>query len=227
MNSNILKTPGVAILLALGIAGIVFVESTRAAWAPFFYIGALLTVAIPFAAHTAFGDAERAKGMSLGFAMALALIGLLIFDVLAMGPVFDAVGTDVGITPISAALSALLAKAAISQHMSVDSASAIYAVFYVIWAPFAEELFYRGYLRQSLRPRIGEGGTAVISSALFALRHVPHLMFLSSVPWMTVAMWAASVFVSGLILYWLVRRTGLLWPAIAVHFAGNVAGMLM
>ncbi len=225
--SKLLHRPAVAIVLALAIAGIVLIESTLATWAPFFYVAAFLTIAIPLAARTAFRDTERTKGRPLWLAMALVLIGLLVVDVAATGPVLDAVGKSLGITPLSSALSALLIKAAASQHMSVDSASTIYAVFYVIWAPFAEELFYRGYLRQSLRLRFSETTTAVISSALFALRHVPHLMFLAVVPWATVGIWASSVFVGGLILYWLVQRTGRLWPAMVVHFIDNVAGLLV
>ncbi len=224
--SNMLNRPAVAIVLALAIAGIVLIESTLVAWAPFFYVAAALTIAIPLAARTAFRDTERPKGRPIWLVMALALIGLLVVDVAATGPLLDAVGKSLGITPLSSALSVLLAKAAASQHMTVDNASIIYAVFYAIWAPFAEELFYRGYLRQSLKPRFGETATAVISSALFALRHVPHLMFLAVVPWATVGIWASSAFVCGLILYWLVRRTGRLWPAMVVHFIGNVAGLL-
>ncbi len=144
---NILNRPAVAILLALVIAGIVLIESTLVSWAPFFYIAAILTIAIPLAARTAFQDAERPKVRSLWVPMALALIGLLIVDVAATGPILDAVAKNIGITPLSAALTTLVAKAASSQHMSMDNASTIYAAFYVIWAPFAEELFYRGYLR--------------------------------------------------------------------------------
>ncbi|MDE2184589.1 MAG: CPBP family intramembrane metalloprotease [Alphaproteobacteria bacterium] len=224
--SNILKRPGVAVGLALAVAAIVFLESTRAPWAPFFYGGALVTLLIPLAARTALRDDKRVKGTPW-LAMAAALVGLLIVDALAMGPVLDAAGKNLGILPLSAALSALLAKAAASQHLSLDGASSIYAAFYVVWAPIAEELFYRGYLRQSLSPRLGEPMTAVISSALFALRHVPHLMYLAVVPWATIAVWTASVFAGGLILYWLVRRTGLLWPAIVVHLIDNVAGLMM
>ena len=224
--SDILKRPAVAILLALAIAGIVLIESTRVVWAPFFYIAALLTIVIPLAARTAFSDAEHPKGRSLWVVMALALVGLLIVDVAATGPILDAVGKSLRITPLSAALTALIKKAAGQQHMSVDNASMIYAAFYVVWAPFAEELFYRGYLRQSLKPQFGETATSVISSLLFALRHVPHLIFLTVVPWTTIGIWASCVFLGGLIFYWLVRQTGKLWPAMVVHFIGNVAGLL-
>ncbi len=52
-------------------------------------------------------------------------------------------------------------------------------------------------------------------------------MFLTVVPWTTIGIWASSVFVCGLIVTWLVQRTGRLWPAMVVHFIDNVAGVLV
>jgi membrane protease YdiL (CAAX protease family) len=225
--SNLLNRPVTAVILAIVIVAVVLLESTGVPWAPFFYLTAILTVAIPLAARTRFADRPRKTGRRLWLAIAAALTGLLVFDVALNGPVLDALHTGTGIMPLSLALMALLKKAAAAQGLSIDNATMIYAAFYVLWAPVAEEMFYRGYLRQALAPAIGEGATAITTSALFAARHVPHLMYLSPVPWPTIVIWSGTIFICGLILYWLVRRTGALWPAIVVHFVDNAIGLAL
>ena len=79
----------------------------------------------------------------------------------------------------------------------------------VLWGPFAEELFFRGFLLAALVPAVGKVGAVVISSAIFA---VGHLTLGTMVP----------IFVTGLLLSWLYLRTRSLWPPIAAHAAQNL-----
>ncbi len=85
-------------------------------------------------------------------------------------------------------------------------------VIAVILAPLWEELTFRGFLLSALaKTRLGFWGAALISNILWASLHGMYS-------------WAGlvSVFVAGLILSWLVWRTGSVKPAIITHAIGNL-----
>jgi hypothetical protein len=82
----------------------------------------------------------------------------------------------------------------------------------VILAPLWEELTFRGFLLSSLADtRIGFWGGAIVANILWTALHATY-------SWAGVA----SVFLAGLILSWLVWRTGSIKPAIISHAIGNV-----
>jgi hypothetical protein len=84
-------------------------------------------------------------------------------------------------------------------------------VIAVILAPLWEELTFRGFLLSALsKTRLGFWGAALIANVLWTSLHATY-------SWAGVA----SVFVAGLILSWLVWRTGDIKPAIVTHAAGN------
>ncbi len=85
---------------------------------------------------------------------------------------------------------------------------ALLAVTAVIVAPFAEETFFRGFMFQGIRKRIGFAWAAIISAALFALAH---MSVEALVP----------IFLLGLMLAWLYYKTKSIWPCIIVHAAYN------
>ena len=78
----------------------------------------------------------------------------------------------------------------------------------VVAGPFAEETFFRGFLFAALLSRFGTAGSAIISSAVFALAHV-------DVALLGPAFLSGSVFA---LVYW---RTGSVWPAVLAHTAQN------
>ncbi len=85
----------------------------------------------------------------------------------------------------------------------------------VVLAPLWEELTFRGFLLAALaQTRLGFWGGALISNSLWTVMHGGY-----SWPGMV------SVFVAGLVLSWLVWRTGSLKPAIFAHAAGNMAAV--
>lgn len=89
-------------------------------------------------------------------------------------------------------------------------------VIAVILAPLWEELTFRGFLLSALaNTRLGYWGAALVSNALWSGLHANYS-------------WAglASVFVAGLILSWLVWRTGSIKPAIITHAFGNLAALV-
>ena len=82
----------------------------------------------------------------------------------------------------------------------------------VIWVPFAEEVFFRGFLLAALVAPLGPVRAALLSSAVFA---VGHLMLSAMIPF----------FVTGLLLAWLYLRTRSVWPPITAHAAQNLLAL--
>ncbi len=78
----------------------------------------------------------------------------------------------------------------------------------VLLAPFAEEVFFRGFLLPAFANRWGLLAGAIISSGLFAISHVAPG---SIVP----------AFMSGMLFAWLYHRTGSLWNTTIAHGAQN------
>jgi membrane protease YdiL (CAAX protease family) len=85
-------------------------------------------------------------------------------------------------------------------------------VIAVILAPLWEELAFRGFLLSALaKTPLGFWGGALIANVLWTSLH-------GTYSWAGVI----SVFVAGLILSWLVWRTGSIKPAIVTHAIGNL-----
>ena len=78
-------------------------------------------------------------------------------------------------------------------------------------APIAEEIIFRGQLFSALsRTWLGVSGTAVVTSAAWALLHM-------SEPWFSIGL----IFIMGLVFGWLMYRFGSLWIVMACHGAWN------
>ena len=78
----------------------------------------------------------------------------------------------------------------------------------VLWGPFAEELFFRGFVLAALVGPLGPFRAAVASSALFAVAHVSiGVVF--------------PIFVTGMLLAWLYLRTRSIWPPMTAHALQN------
>jgi membrane protease YdiL (CAAX protease family) len=82
----------------------------------------------------------------------------------------------------------------------------------VVWGPFAEEVFFRGFLLAGLVPAFGLTWAAIISSTIFAAAH----MSLGSL---------IPIFVTGLLLAWLYIKTRSLWPPITAHAIQNLIAL--
>ncbi len=80
----------------------------------------------------------------------------------------------------------------------------------VIGAPFVEEVMFRGFLLTSFaQTRLGFWGASVVTSGLWALIHG----YASSM--------AIGLFIFGLLLSLLVRRTGSIWVSVIMHALWN------
>lgn len=84
----------------------------------------------------------------------------------------------------------------------------------LVLAPLLEEFIFRGLLQTALLEVLGwrrRWPIVLLSAALFSLVHA------TGVPWQVLP----GLFVLGVVLGWLVERTGSLWPSIGVHAAFN------
>lgn len=83
------------------------------------------------------------------------------------------------------------------------------ALVFVVWGPFTEELFFRGFLLTVLAPMIGPFRAVLLSAALFAGVHVSVSTFI-------------PIFLMGLVLAWLYLRTRSLLQPYLAHAAWNL-----
>ncbi|MGD9894872.1 MAG: lysostaphin resistance A-like protein [Dehalococcoidia bacterium] len=83
-------------------------------------------------------------------------------------------------------------------------------------APFAEEMFFRGFIFHGMWSRIGFWPAAIGSGFFFSLIHVSSSDLIGLIVPFTII---------GALLAWIVKRTGSLWNAIAVHFLFNAVGV--
>jgi uncharacterized protein len=97
------------------------------------------------------------------------------------------------------------------QELGADKSTALAVItglFVIGVAPPVEEFFFRGFLYQALRNRLGVRGGAVLSGLLFGAIHLkPEYL--------------VPLAILGTILALLFQRTNSLWPCILVHAANN------
>lgn len=141
-------------------------------------------------------------------------------------PVGFIANTIFGIVVVALFMAALtMVMDAFFQHDAAQSQEQLKAVFQLIrqsaflWlgvaivvvgAPVLEELIFRGFLLTSFsQTRLRFWGAATLSSAMWALMHG------------YAASLAVGLFVFGLLLSWLVRRSGSIWVPIILHGLWN------
>jgi len=83
----------------------------------------------------------------------------------------------------------------------------------VIFAPFVEELFFRGFLFQGFRQKYGWVNGAFLSSIIFGLAHLD-----------LVALIPTSIL--GFLLAYMYHRSNSVWPGIILHVLVNALGLL-
>ena len=104
----------------------------------------------------------------------------------------------------------------------------IFAVIGMTFSPIGEELFYRGFVHESLATAWGDRRAAAAEAGAFALAHLAHfgIVYVSGV-WallpVPAIVWVAAMFVSALVFFAFRRLTGSLLGAILAHAGFNLA----
>ena len=82
----------------------------------------------------------------------------------------------------------------------------------VIFAPFVEELFFRGFLFQGFRQKYGWIAGAFLSSIIFGLAHLDLVAFIPTS-------------ILGFLLAYMYHRSNSVWPGIILHVLVNALGL--
>ena len=125
-----------------------------------------------------------------------ALVASLVFTIVY--------GALVGLTDAD-----ILSPPEIPSDIAFPGAAAVFTFqALAVVTPITEEIFFRGFVFAGMVSRLGVGWAMVISALVFSLFH---LSVGTLIP----------VFVTGLLLVWLYRQTGSLWPGIIAHAGQN------
>jgi len=87
-----------------------------------------------------------------------------------------------------------------------------------------EEIGWRGFLVPELAKRLSFTGTAVLSGVIWALWHVPIIVFAGfnvGTGWYGLAVVSANMVVLSFVLAWLRLKSGSLWTAVILHASNN------
>lgn len=99
-----------------------------------------------------------------------------------------------------------------------------------VWTPLSEEVFFRGFVFAGLISRWGVAGASVISALIFSVFHDPLIFAMPFNLDFYLENGATGVlipiFVTGLLLAWLYRKTGSLWSCVAAHAGQNATALM-
>ncbi|HEX9964387.1 MAG TPA: CPBP family intramembrane glutamic endopeptidase [Allosphingosinicella sp.] len=103
----------------------------------------------------------------------------------------------------------------------------VFALIAMTLSPFGEELFYRGLVHECFAGKVGEGRSACIDAAAFALVHLAHFgLVWSAVGWVLLPLpalwWVCGMFITALAFNWSRRASGSVVGAVAAHSAFNL-----
>lgn len=201
--------------------------------APFFPIYTTLAIVVPLVAGGARFGSIRTVFSRHG---RLPLLAWLLLELVDLGIVtfgWEALLERQGLgsepyCSIQAMLDALGEAAANRHGISKDGAMGLFALFVVVWAPFGEELFYRGCLAQNLADWQGTRVAVTVSSLLFGLRHMTHGFFLwPEVPLVACVAWGCGACLIGAVLAVIYLRTRSVWAPVVLHLGLNVVGIVV
>jgi membrane protease YdiL (CAAX protease family) len=90
----------------------------------------------------------------------------------------------------------------------------------VFFSPIFEEIMFRGFVLPQLNRRMEFWEANVLQAAFFTAMHWPNWIQVNGLQFSILAS-SISIFVIGLLLGWLLRRTNSIWPPVAVHILNN------
>ena len=207
---------------------LLFLESSRFPWSPFFILHAVLAILLPVGLG-AWPPGNVFAVLALHWRAALTFFALLaLWEHFFSGHLYERrilkrLGRDKDpyFSP-SLALDGILERSARKLGIPATAAQGLFAAYALLWAPFGEDLFFWGYLHATLGRPCGFWPATVLVSAVFAAHH---LFYLGGMwerrPWGSLIAFAVSSFVTGILMSLLFRCTGSLYPLMAAHACVN------
>lgn len=231
--ADFLATPATALAAALLTTALAAWESRRAPWAPFLLVYAVALPAFPLAAATfSFGPFGAAFAVHAPGIAALSA-AILAWEILVAGHLYETrLLSRLGrrndrLWSPARAMDDLLAGVARKTGWPPGRVEAVYGIYFLVWAPVAEELFFWGYLYPLLRDGAGIAAAAAATSLAFGIRHGLHFLFLAPpFPWGAATAFSVSTAGSAALNCALFELSGSLWPLILLHLASNLAAGL-
>lgn len=150
-----------------------------------------------------FADALGLRTSGGGWRGVLASAGSVVAGLVVtrlVATVYGLATREFGITPDTTAVTRVFG--------TTPGGLALAALMVVLVGPYVEECVFRGALLRGLEARIGAWPAIIVQALLFAVFHRSW--------WLLFPMSAL-----GIVLGWLARERGSLWPAIALHAAYN------
>lgn len=96
---------------------------------------------------------------------------------------------------------------------------------------FGEEFGWRGYMNQKMEPLLGTVGTCIIGGIVWGVWHAPLTIQghnygtdYAGFPYLGILLMSIHCIVIGMILMWLTRKTGSIYPAAIMHAMHNNGG---
>ena len=229
VRAALTSLPGVLLVVVL-LTVLCRVETTAVPWSPYFIFYGLLALLIPLWLGSVPIRATRLSGKPLWRLTAIVAVLAISIDSGIFTIAYDSLLAHLGLAQpfysISGATNLLIQTVSVRQQISLLAAMGIFGLFVLLWAPVAEELFYRGYVYTSLKQHLPLAAAWGISVAAFGLRHIVHYFYIW--PELSVAsvVWVCSMLVFGSLMTWLYERSGGLGPAMLVHLLVNLASLL-
>lgn len=237
---NLLLTNSMAIILATILTLVVSLESGRYfPWSPYFVIYAVLTIIIfALTRIESFSLGKNLKKVSKSFKTSfkenyvyiiLFFLLFLFLERLVFSFAYEKIleifkVSDDPFYSLELAINLLAQEAALKFGWTKDTALDLYGMFIICWAPFGEEMFYRGYMQEAMSQKNKKSMAAIIVPSLFfGIRHITHFIFLyPDIPWVAGGFWIFSTFVYGIFMGFLYRACKSVWPCIIMHLALNL-----
>jgi len=97
---------------------------------------------------------------------------------------------------------------AIGEMLAALDSPVWFFIVATVFAPFVEEVFFRGFLFQGLRQRYGWSKAMLLSSAIFAIGHLDPVALIPT-------------FILGNVLAYVYHKSNSVWPGMILHFLVN------
>lgn len=91
----------------------------------------------------------------------------------------------------------------------------------MLFSPFAEEFFYRGFILYAFSVKWGVQKAMYIQAAAFAFVHLAHYG-LNPVQPALIVVWLPSMFLTAMVFGWIVQKSGSIWVAVLSHSVFNL-----